>query len=152
MLNVDLPAISTYQFVQVELVILILLDKVQTRESEVVGYDPRAGLKFSFEFDLELIVGILEKIAGHHIGVRQIFAEKITIYDFDAITQSQNGDQRLTPQVAQGVDFNTHCPGTIAPGDGDDQSAIATAQVIDQVPWSDFGHGQHFMDHAHRCR
>jgi AraC-like DNA-binding protein len=79
------------------------------------------------------LVGTLEKVTGNYIGITQILSGKIAIDDLGAVAQPPNGDQRLTPQVAQGIKLDTHSRDAIAPGRGGDRPAVTATQIIDHI-------------------
>jgi hypothetical protein len=100
-------------------------------------------LKFILQFLFQLDIGIREQITGNYACRAQILLEKISIDNLHSVPDSQDSNDDLTPKITQGIDLKTHSSGPKTDCCSDDYAAIPTAQVINQVIFTDFGHGQH---------
>ena len=113
--------------------------------AEGVRHQPRAGLQPQ-QRGAQLQVQLGQQIQGDDAGGRQVGLEDVALHDARAIGHAGGPGAALGVRHQFGVELDAQRAGAELPRRGDDDLAVARAQVDDVVAPRHAGHLQHARD------
>jgi hypothetical protein len=117
---------------------------------EGMGNDARAGPEFAQQLGPKLQIQFVQQIKSDHGGLPEVHCEEIALDEFDP--RRNVGLPGIFPAFpnTSGVDVHAHASGAELLGGRDDNAAVPTAEVVNDIIFGNPRLLEHGLDNVHR--